>query len=126
MAESPTTVVRNSLATGDFNAEIELPFALRIEDFRLAMQDVYDFFFDVNSGLGAWAAETCRAHEVDRLASRRSDLRGCTDRRGDVDPQERPSATLRHSNEVELTHLAALMPLAWHPFGADSAPSTRA
>jgi hypothetical protein len=28
-----------------------LPFELRIEDFSLAMQDVYDFFFDVNSFL---------------------------------------------------------------------------
>lgn len=57
MAESATTVIRNSLATGEFNAEIELPFALRIEDFRLAMHDVYDFFFDVNSGLVAKGLE---------------------------------------------------------------------
>jgi hypothetical protein len=34
-----------------FNSEAVLPFELRLEDFSLAMQDVYDFFFDVNSFL---------------------------------------------------------------------------
>ena len=34
-----------------FNPAIELPFGLRAEDFSLAMQDIYDFFFDVNSFL---------------------------------------------------------------------------
>ncbi len=32
-----------------FNHSLELPFNLRIEDFAIAMQDVYDFFHDVNS-----------------------------------------------------------------------------
>jgi hypothetical protein len=32
-----------------FNPEIELPYELRLADFEIAMQDVYDFFFDVNS-----------------------------------------------------------------------------
>ena len=32
-----------------FNREIELPYELRLADFEIAMQDVYDFFFDVNS-----------------------------------------------------------------------------
>lgn len=31
------------------NADAVLPFQLRIADFEIAMQDVYDFFFDVNS-----------------------------------------------------------------------------
>lgn len=31
-----------------FNADAELPFSLRLEDFEMAMQDIYDFFFDVN------------------------------------------------------------------------------
>lgn len=31
-----------------FNQALELPFQLRLEDFELAMRDVYDFFFDVN------------------------------------------------------------------------------
>ncbi len=34
-----------------FNSALDLPFELRLEDFSLAMQDVYDFFFDVNSFL---------------------------------------------------------------------------
>ncbi len=34
-----------------FNATATLPFSLRLEDFRLAMQDVYDFLFDVNTFL---------------------------------------------------------------------------
>ena len=32
-----------------FNSEAELPYELRLKDFEIAMQDVYDFFFDVNS-----------------------------------------------------------------------------
>jgi len=31
-----------------FNVKLSLPFQLRIQDFHGAMQDVYDFFFDVN------------------------------------------------------------------------------
>ena len=34
-----------------FNSRIELPYELRLKDFELAMQDVYDFFFDVNGSL---------------------------------------------------------------------------
>ena len=34
-----------------FNPAINLPFELRLEDFSLGMQDIYDFFFDVNSFL---------------------------------------------------------------------------
>jgi hypothetical protein len=36
-----------------FNPEIELPYELRVADFEIAMQDVYDFFFDVNSMFAA-------------------------------------------------------------------------
>lgn len=32
-----------------FNKQASLPFSLRWKDFELAMQDVYDFFFDVNT-----------------------------------------------------------------------------
>lgn len=32
-----------------FNPKVELPFNLRGQDFAMAMQDVYDFFFDVNT-----------------------------------------------------------------------------
>lgn len=42
---------RNRLDDSRFNAAIELPFGLRLDDFRGAVQDVYDFFFDVNRGL---------------------------------------------------------------------------
>ena len=34
-----------------FNAAPLLPFELRVKDFELAMQDFYDFFFDVNTFL---------------------------------------------------------------------------
>lgn len=39
------------IAPEKFNQNAELPYALRLDDFRIAMQDVYDFFFDVNYGL---------------------------------------------------------------------------
>lgn len=32
-----------------FNPNVNLPYNLRAEDFSLAMQDVYDFFYDVNA-----------------------------------------------------------------------------
>ena len=41
-------VVRNTVDQSGFNDELELPYNLRLDDFNLAMQDVYDFFFDVN------------------------------------------------------------------------------
>lgn len=34
-----------------FNNKVLLPFELRLKDFELAMEDVYDFFYDVNSHL---------------------------------------------------------------------------
>jgi hypothetical protein len=34
-----------------FNPSATLPFQLRLEDFEIAMQDVYDLFYDVNTGL---------------------------------------------------------------------------
>ena len=34
-----------------FNPKLDLPFELRLEDVSLAMQDVYDFFYDVNTHL---------------------------------------------------------------------------
>lgn len=35
-----------------FNMEADLPFNLRLKDFEMAVQDVYDFFYDVNTLLG--------------------------------------------------------------------------
>jgi hypothetical protein len=37
-----------SLKRSDFNSSITLPYSLRWQDFEIAMQDVYDFFYDVN------------------------------------------------------------------------------
>lgn len=34
-----------------FNLHATLPYALRLQDFEIAMQDVYDFFHDVNDNL---------------------------------------------------------------------------
>lgn len=42
---------RNRPKRENFNQGAQLPFQLRLEDFEIAMQDVYDLFFDVNSGL---------------------------------------------------------------------------
>jgi hypothetical protein len=44
-------VTRNTLDVAKLNPAAALPFELRLEDFRLAVQDVYDFFFDVNTNL---------------------------------------------------------------------------
>ncbi len=41
-------VHRNQPDPGKFNKAAQLPYQLRLKDFELAMQDVYDFFFDVN------------------------------------------------------------------------------
>lgn len=36
-----------------FNADVKLPYGLRVTDFEVAMQDVYDFFRDVNALLSS-------------------------------------------------------------------------
>jgi len=46
-------VERNRPDSEKFNPDVVLPYELRVEDFKVAMQDVYDFFFDVNKGLVA-------------------------------------------------------------------------
>ena len=43
-----TGIERNTVNPNAFNQDIELPYALRPEDFQMAMQDIYDFFHDVN------------------------------------------------------------------------------
>lgn len=45
--------VKNTVDLEKFNDKVILPYELRREDFQMAMQDVYDFFFDVNSSLTA-------------------------------------------------------------------------
>jgi hypothetical protein len=42
---------RNEVDETRFNRKAILPFELRLKDFAMAMQDVYDFFHDVNLGL---------------------------------------------------------------------------
>lgn len=44
-------IVRNKVQMDNFNKDLVLPYELRIQDFELAMQDVYDFFYDVNAHL---------------------------------------------------------------------------
>ena len=44
-------IERQKSKSAGFNSAVTLPFELRLEDFSLAMQDVYDFLFDVNSFL---------------------------------------------------------------------------
>ena len=44
-------IVRETPNPAKFNRAVNLPYQLRVEDFSLVMQDVYDFFFDVNSHL---------------------------------------------------------------------------
>ena len=40
---------RRAVDASKFNADAILPFELRLKDFEIAMQDVYDYFHDVNS-----------------------------------------------------------------------------
>jgi hypothetical protein len=44
-------IKRNKVDRSKLNPDAVLPYELRLEDFAIAMQDVYDFFFDVNTGL---------------------------------------------------------------------------
>lgn len=43
--------LQNEVESRCFNRNAKLPFGLRLKDFEMAMQDVYDFFYDVNLGL---------------------------------------------------------------------------
>ncbi len=42
---------RNEVKLDKFNPEAIYPYQLRSQDFQMAMQDVYDFFYDVNEHL---------------------------------------------------------------------------
>ena len=46
-------IAHNHIDIHNFNTAAALPFELRLQDFQMAMQDVYDFFFDVNGHLSA-------------------------------------------------------------------------
>ena len=44
-------ITRNVVEASKFNQDAKPLFELRLQDFQMAMQDVYDFFYDVNSHL---------------------------------------------------------------------------
>jgi len=44
-------IARNTVDASKLNTAAVLPYELRLQDFQMAMQDVYDFFYDVNSHL---------------------------------------------------------------------------
>jgi len=50
-------IIQRNAIEGQFNKSAILPYELRLKDFEAAMQDVYDFFFDVNTGLLAKGLE---------------------------------------------------------------------
>jgi hypothetical protein len=41
-------IPRETVDLTKFNPRAVLPYELRLKDFEIAMQDVYDFFYDVN------------------------------------------------------------------------------
>lgn len=41
--------VHEKVDPSKFNPVVELPYSLRLNDFQIAMEDVYDFFYDVNT-----------------------------------------------------------------------------
>lgn len=45
------SIWRNSVDASKFNNNADPPYQLRVQDFHMTMQDVYDFFYDVNSHL---------------------------------------------------------------------------
>ncbi len=55
------TASRNQVDETKFNRKAVLPFQLRLKDFGMAMQDVYDFFHDVNVGLVERVLERLRS-----------------------------------------------------------------
>jgi len=44
-------ILKNSVDPARFNQDACLPYELRLRDFEMATQDVYDFFYDVNAHL---------------------------------------------------------------------------
>src|SRR5437016_14493256 len=71
---------RNRPKRDCFNAKTNLPFQLRLEDFEIAMQDVYDLFYDVNSGLLEKGLERLDDSDCDNVADARSTRIGNSDR----------------------------------------------
>lgn len=44
-------IIRQTVDRAKLNPALVLPFELRLPDYEMAMEDVYDFFYDVNRGL---------------------------------------------------------------------------
>lgn len=44
-------IIKAQVDRSKFNNALTLPYQLRVDDFALAMADVYDFFYDVNTNL---------------------------------------------------------------------------
>lgn len=44
-------MIQRNRVDGEWNGIADLPFELRLKDFELSMQDIYDFFHDVNTAL---------------------------------------------------------------------------
>ena len=44
-------ITKNTVDVTMFNQQVQLPYALRVQDFQMAMQDIYDFLYDVNAHL---------------------------------------------------------------------------
>lgn len=51
LAPGRSLVAKSVVDRSKFNQAAGLPYSLRLQDFELAMQDVYDFFYDVNTYL---------------------------------------------------------------------------
>lgn len=41
-------LIKQTVDKSSFNPSVELPYQLRLNDFEIAMQDIYDFLYDVN------------------------------------------------------------------------------
>lgn len=67
------TIERNAIDRSKLNPEVKLPYGLRLNDFEMAMQDIYDFFADVNGLLLAKSLQrlddTMRAANLSGLLS---------------------------------------------------------
>ena len=60
-------ITRNRVQLDKFNKHAKLPYQLRLQDFQMALQDVYDFFFDVNAYLvkkGLQRLTTCAGQQL--------------------------------------------------------------
>lgn len=55
--EEAVPITKKTVDASKFNQSVVLPYQLRLQDFQMAMQDVYDFFYDVNSHMAGKGLE---------------------------------------------------------------------